>query len=292
MDIEIIEYMKSSFSVEMANTYQKAFGLFSDINLEDFIIPYDEIYATVDDFDSTFIQQQFETRLNADLNKVLNVHGIFIADGATNDFMTELLESITQVEGYMDYNHVLDILNSEITDEEKVANVLDLVSELESEDFMNGIECVNPGIVRKLFDVFGKLKNDHDSVSNNQAVIIKGKAEWVKRLYSATTVEFKNCKKSILYPQLEEGLKFNLEFGFYFNLLWSAISELSNDDIAREFVGMCIISSDKSEVALDTIKDYVGKYFHDMDQIGRIIELATRQFLVSKQDNGVTLNPS
>ena len=44
----------------------------------------------------------------------------------------------------------------------------------------------------------------------------------------------------------------------------------------------------KSEQVLETIKEYVGKYFSDIDQIGRILDLATRQFLVSKQDNGVT----
>ncbi len=287
MDIEIVEFMRASFSPEMASTYEKSFELFSLFNVEDYILPFDQIYMQVDDFDLTYIQQLLNDQLGITLNDVLHQHGIFMSDVASYDVLNEILEGIRDLENYSDHEHVLTILASEISDEEKIAEIFALVTTVETEVILVSLERVNPGLLRTIDKLFNDRKQLVESVSNNENETIKAKAEWVKRLYSLTSQEFKDCKTSALYPKLEEGLRFNMGFHFYYDLLWDEVSHGVNADIARDFVGMAIISNDKSEKVLETVKDYVGKYFHDLDQIGRVIDLATRQFLVSKQDNGI-----
>lgn len=287
MDIEIIEFIRSSFSPEEATTYEKAFELFSKFNVENYILPFNEIYMLVDDFDLTYIQQQFHDQLNEMLHDVLNEHGIFVNDETTFNTINGILEGILAIETFEDKSQIQSILDSENTDEEKFADIFTLVSDLDSDTILISLERVNPGLfrtIRKMVDIDVQAT---EIISNNDVVIIKEKAEWVKRLFSLSTVEFKECKTSILYPKLEEGLRFNLAFDFYYNMLWDSIASLNNYDIARELVGMTIISNDKAEKAVEVIREYLGKYFYDIDQIGRIMDLATRQFLVSKQDNGI-----
>ena len=147
---------------------------------------------------------------------------------------------------------------------------------------MNSSVALKDGFVKTM-----SSKQITDVVSNNEATVIKAKAEWVKRLFNLSTPEFKNCFESVLYPKLVDGLRFNMSFQFYYDMLWDEISQKTDAGIARELVGIAIISNDKSEKVLETIKEYVGKYFYDLDQIGRIVDIATRQFLISKQDNGI-----
>jgi len=288
MDIEIIDYMKVTFSPEMAESFEKSFELFNRFNLEDYILPFDSIYMEVDNFDTTYIQQRFIETMENTIRDLLNNHGIFVSDDATHDTLNAILEAILDIEYYEDIDMVLSIMDSEVSDEEKFSEVLALLSTVEQEEYMNAIERVNPGLIRTITTLFNGRKQAAEILQTPESVTIKAKAEWVKRLFSLTSTEFRDCKLSILFPKLEEGLRFNMEFDFYYNLLWGDVSHLTNADIARDLIGMAIVSSNKSEQVLETIKEYVGKYFSDIDQIGRILDLVTRQFLVSKQDNGVT----
>lgn len=289
MDIEITEYLKATSSPEMAATYEKSFELFNHFNLEDYIQPFDAIYMEVDNYDTTYIQQRFNDVMEDTLRGLLANHGIFVSDEATHEIMNVILEAILDIEHYEDVDMVLSILDSATGDEEKFAEILALLSTVEQEEFMNAIDRVNPGLIRTITTLFNERKQATAVFEIPEAVTIKAKAEWIKRLYSLKSVEFRDCKESKLFPKLEEGLRFNMEFQFYCNLLWDEIAHLNNADIARDLVGMAIISNDKSEKVLEVIKEYIGTYFSDLDQIGRVIDLSTRQFLVSKQDNGIAV---
>lgn len=287
MDIEIIEFVKTSSSPEMAATYEKSFDLFNKLNLEDYIQPFDQIYAMVDDFDLGYTQQCLFDTLNSLLQQLLNEHGVFVNDEATPDAINYILEGIYVIDSYSDSDAVLTILDADIADEEKFAEIFALITELEAETTLNILERVNPGVIRKISLIFTDKKALFDKLASTDAEIIKKKADWIKRLYSAQTPEFKDCKDTILFKRLEEGLRFNLEFDFYRELFWDEVAHYSNADLARELIGMAIVSSDKSDQALDSVKEFVGTHLSDIDQIGRVLDLATRQFLVSKQDNGI-----
>ena len=289
MDIEIIEYLKTSVSPETADVYEKSFDLLSRFNVEDYIQPFDQIYMQVDDYDLTYILEQFDTAIMTVLNSLLNQHGIFITEEASHTLLNEILEGILNIENYDDCDGVLTILDTDYPDEEKLAEILTLVTATDAETIMTCLERINPGLLRTISALFNGRKQLADSMSQTEGSLIKAKAEWVKRLYSLKSVEFRDCKESKLFPKLEEGLRFNMEFQFYCNLLWDEIAHLNNADIARDLVGMAIISNDKSEKVLEIIKEYIGTYFSDLDQIGRVIDLSTRQFLVSKQDNGIAI---
>lgn len=287
MDIEIVEFIRSSFSPEEATTYEKSFELFSKFNLENYILPFNEIYMLVDDFDLSYIHQQFHDQLNETLHGVLNEHGIFVNEETSFSLMNEILEGILNIESYNDYETILSILATENTDEEKFADIFALVTTEDSDSILLSLERVNPGLFRVITKMVEERKQMTEVVSNNEASIIKAKAEWVKRLYNLSGPEVKGCFESVLYPKLVDGLRFNMSFQFYCDMLWDEISQKTDVGIARELVGMAIISNDKSEKVLETIQEYIGKYFYDLDQIGRIIDFATRQFLISKQDSGV-----
>ena len=291
MDTEIIEFMRTSFSPEMAESYEKSFELFSKFNVEDYILPFNEIYMLVDEFDLTYIQQQFNDQLVVTLNDVLHQHGIFMNDEATIALLNEVLDGILNIENYEDHEMILTILDNEVSDEEKIADIFSLVTQTESETLLTGLDRVNPGMLRTISTLFNGRQMLLQGLSNSEASTIKAKAEWVKRLYSLTSQEFKDCRVTVVYPKLEDGLRLNMGFQFYHDLLWDEISQLTNADIARDLVGISIISCDQSEKVLENIKAFVGTFFHDLDQIGRVIDLATRQFLVSKQDNGIAIIP-
>ena len=243
----------------------------------------------VDDFDLTYIQQQFHDQLDGMLHSVLNQHGVFIQDNTSFEMMNVILEGISSVESYIDREAILTIISTENTDEEKLADILDLVTIIDSDSILLTLERVNPSIIRRIKELVEEHKAIADVISNTEITQIKAKAAWVKRLYELSGPEVKDCSNSVLYPKLTEGLRLNLSFQFYYDMLWDEISQSTNAGIARELVGMAIISNDQSERVLEVIREYVGKNFYDLDQIGRINDIAMRQFLVSKQDNGVKL---
>lgn len=289
MDFEIVEYLRATFSPEMAATYEESFQLFSHFNVEDYILPFSEIYSLVDDFDSTYIQQQFVDQLDVSQRSLLNAHGIFMNDEATAQFMNDILEGLKSVDSYSDIAAILTILDTQNTDEEKFSDIFEHVTTQPADVILTNLNRVNPGLIRKIAEIYNERRQHLSELSNNETTVIKQKAAWVKQLYQSDNLIFKQCKQTALYPKLEEGLRFNMAYDFYFKMLWDEIDEFGNYDLARELVGMAIISSDASDKVLETLRDTLSANFSDIDQIGRITDIATQQFLVSKQDNGVSI---
>lgn len=287
MQTEILEFIRSTYGTEVGELYEESFELFSHFNLEDYISPYTEIYMLIDDYDYGYINTLFNNTLFNHLLDLVKIHGIFVIDSITSRDMVNILSAISKLEEYEDTNAIINILEADTSDEAKLCDIFYLVSNVASEDYLSVIESLNPGLIRSIHELFKDRLDATDCVPDEDVEDIRNKAQWVKKLYSFKDRDFKDCKVSVLYPKLQEGLQFNMEFSFYCKYLNDQLGELSIHDFARDLVGMSAISIDQSDRVLENIKQYLSMNIHDIDQSARIMDIATRHYLLSKQDNGI-----
>lgn len=276
MKEDIINFINNIAGPETSGIYLRAFKLFDLMNLEDYILPFDEISTMSEELDSISLIDKCNTLLDEFITDLLKQHGIFIFDETKIHEALMILELIPIIVQYEDFNSLLNITDTDISDEEKLASILSIVGSNEIEFYITLIERVNPGLIRKISELLNNKKSDIVEYSNtNEQVVLINKL-------------FNNVNNSIIYPKLKDGLKFNMLFDLYIKLYWEDI--VSTEDyilISRDLVAICIISNDKKSRVLETIKDFIGINLSDLNLINKVLDTAYKFHLDVVQDNGI-----
>lgn len=276
MKEEILDWITGILGPDTKSLYERAFDLFQQINFLETLDYFQEIMNLSDDRDIEDTTDLLNEALYTQLEVVLKQHGVFIQKETPISVMLDIIENLIGIENSQEQEQISIIYQSSSSDEEKLAEILELNGVQSSEYYLEYIERINPGLVRKIGSLFSTYQPSYNVDNNN----IGNKVLLIKKLYS------KN-KDSSIYQKLNEGLKFNMQYQFYLDLFWPIISEQNPENLARDLIGIAVISCDQFSNVLAITSKSVGEAMSDIDLIGRINDSATKLFIELNQDSGI-----
>lgn len=267
MNNELLEFISNNSSPESRDTFKTVFEILETFNIEDYINPFNDAYSCVDNSEVDSIIFTFFNIAENQLVNILNSLGIFVTDETNLQELVSILEHISLIEDYEDKKAIKDIIQSDLSNEETLMTILELVGSLSADDFSNSITIVNPGFIKKIKEII-EGDSELDEIVDIDAV--RNKVANLKTLLKNCEIEY-----SIIHNELQNNLSINLEFDLYKSIFQDKLLKLYNKEqykqLAFEIVLMFIISKDKADNIPFRSREYVSNNFSDIDLNNKLL---------------------
>lgn len=220
------------------------------------------------DNDNTAILDNINATFISIFNNICNIHGIYIKEDTNLSVLIELCSGIKYLESYIDKTAISNIVEMDTTVEERVCQLLTLVTDMNIEELMTYIESVDDNFIL-MFSNNTINDNVDKDISNNIDKYGKYK-KFInnKELFSDNYI---SNTETI-------GLPYLMYIDNYVNHV-KKIAELDANTISHDLVGLAILSSDK-EPPVVLCRKYMDKITSNVNLStnidSRIINITTK----------------
>lgn len=162
MDTGLEFFIKSSYTPDKADLLLETLGLLDLAAVTGYANKFYEIMMEQGNVDASETASAFESHAYNTLCVVLKEHGIELNEGAGLMELNQFTDGILNLPYYTGIEDVLRFTECDFTSEEKLVNILMLVTPMEESRALMSIEKINPGIIGKISDIFN-LKQEINS---------------------------------------------------------------------------------------------------------------------------------
>lgn len=250
MDQLVSLYISSKFGEELGNEIRLSFELLAEFNYPNLFTPYEEIIARESSVDSSSLADEFIIKLQEDLKFVLSLHFITVANDVSLSLLNTLSEAFITLQHLEDYTHILLVLESMDTDEEKLINILNEYTGLDEVVLLEIIDKFDPKLLQLLKNV-ALVKEGHQLELEDEK-IVKAKTKTLDdiKLFGthissdAVGVQLVSIGAPLLAP-LET----------YFNMVHESINTHSTTTLAIDFLSLVLISENNNDNPRNVFKE-------------------------------------
>lgn len=261
---ELRIFLVDNVSPEIYDLVYQAFEIFDDIyppNLRD---RFEEILYTQDEslVDTSTPAIAIVSLTRFYLLNILQEHGMSLNDDVDLSRLVKIVQALIDIQSYEDQQTIIDILNLDIDKEEKFAEILSLVMDMDTSEILLELEDVSQGLLNRLKEY--TLTEPQNSVIEET----KDYSQYVKNL-----LEYKDFVKNErlkLFNLVEEGLKPGYPFEVYGNIIGREFEAMEPIQAAKELLGMALISADGNGNPKSKITEHIDKYVADLRKITQI----------------------
>lgn len=210
----------------------------------------EEFMATLNQRTTVESLGALESLLKTQTEQAINQFGIFLVD---TDFSlkvaTYILMGVHQVENYDNPMAILDICQSDTDPEEKLAEILGLVTPLTWMDYLSTIQGVNQSLIDRLVEALPTVE-ENETVPETQTFILVRTKRYLELNPRAWVLD-----------EVDNGLIIGQGLDFYvdaFNTRYhdkSQEAEVSLDILSQEFVGYLLLTNLPDEKLLEVQSD-------------------------------------
>lgn len=197
------------------------------------------------------------------LNKILNEHGIIVNEDIPISKLIILVEAMIDIQDYEDTDTILNIINLEIAQEEKIAEILSLITPIDQSEILLELESVDTTLIDRLKEFICR-----DIVVAEQEVDISDDSKYLNEIKSFSS--FTQGRDLIAMKLIESGVKPGYLFNVYLNMVSDDIQQLDPTIIATELLAFCFISLDGFSNPKATVAKHLESIVSDMRLITRI----------------------
>lgn len=268
---ELRQYLINTGDSDFVDITDKCNEVLEKHNVDDYILNIENI-ITNSNLNDQETKDAIRATLEGLINFILGLYTVQLNDSVLFSDKIEICNGLFDLSFYEDKDSVRKICESELTDEEKIAESLALVTSLNVEKILSFISEVDEGLISGIYKnipeqndennfSFGHIKNNIDLFSKYK-LILGNKEIYADRYF--------NNPNTIGMP-----------FDIYLSAFISD-SEIDNSDdteaIAQELVGLCILS-ENSSLIIDTIRKSISRITQDLNKTTKI-DLAVNKILV------------
>lgn len=229
-------------------------------NLGDYLLQVEDILYTDSQTDDNEILLKLKNLFSDLLENILSSHGILINEDLLITEKLELCSGLLLLQDYSDKVIINDYLSLDISNEEKLSEILSLVTVFNTEKILTMLAEVSDALIGKIKDII-QVQTKPDDVEE----VLKYKEKYSK---------FKNLyKNEELFSDrfVVNTETIGLPFEVYLN---SYISEIKGqptivEKIGSDMIGMCLISSTEG-IVQNIIKENIVKINNDVDFIVKV----------------------
>lgn len=210
IDFELSEYIDSTFTPEAADDIYTAFELLYSFQMEDVETDFINLITLDSYLSKEDTQDQFIILLHSKLDDVINQHKLTLNDNVSLSIKVELLSVLLSIMYLEDYSFIATVLESDLSDIEILATIVEEYSTLKDFDILTSISEIDPIFFNRLKEF---IYSKEDIVildiedSNTEAI------NNIKLLY-----EFIN-KETLGYQLVKDGISPNLTIEQYLAII-------------------------------------------------------------------------
>lgn len=275
---ELTIFITENYSLEKQGLFNRAFSVFEDYSLDDYDVPFIELITQFDSRDYLETIDSFESLIKNTLLSVISEQGVELNEDVTLEIIVEVAAGLFDIQYYEDKESIIRTIEVDFDSEEKLANLLVLVTNINLQQLIGSFESVNENI----FNLILTTCDSSDSQEADPVENTKSDQEVVSKLRMFR--EYTKLNDLIAFRILEKGFRIKLSYDFYNRYLKSMITDFKDlDRVAKEYLAVLfmakesylnpinhfrkISSSISDDITLITKLDVqITKVFNDFDK--------------------------
>lgn len=262
---ELQLFVNEQYSPEKTALLKNIFSIFDDFQLSDYDEPFMDLISQFDSSDTTTIVLDFELLARNSLVVILREHGIVVNVDILTETLIEICTGIHEIQYYEDKDSIIRILETEYSDEERIGELLKLVTTLSVDQVLNNIESLDNNIFRLIeqtcanigsseTDTVEQTKTDKDIVAN------------VKLFKS-----FVGDKDLIGFKIISKGFRVNMSFDFYFRYLKYMIATINDSEsIAMEYLIVLLMAKESHSNPINYFRKISDRMSDDLTFVTKV----------------------
>lgn len=195
------------------------------------------------------------------LFRILTEHQITVNEDIDFARLIKIVQALLDIQGYDNLDDIVYILETEDDNEQKLAEALALVCDMQAEELLLEIENVSDGFITNLQE-FTKVTPISNIIED--AVDTSVYLNRIKQFNKFIKIETR------IFKLMKEGLKAGYTFEVYSNIFGRELETLSVDEIVLELLSMCYMSVDGYNNPKATIKAHIDKMISDFRKITQV----------------------
>ena len=263
LDQDVYEYVISRFTPELADEILRGFENMVAMGYNNPDSPFINLlmgyeYAAED------MQDKFRQLHTQQLSDILKEHSLYILPTAKLTHINDVMSGVYLLQQLDDYSAIDSLLNSDMSDEDKLIEVLKYPTTLNEFDILNTLDIRDSLFIKALqYYTNEKMLSAIDVPMDNKDLIVNYKhfASFIGE-QQATGVEM-----------LRNGLKIGLPFENYIDYI-DPISNTPQD--ALNLLSFLLMAENSYKFPLVTFRKYSSRFSDDLNTVSRIDAILTR----------------
>lgn len=273
MQTNLLSWLVANTSPETVELFKRADDVFDNIGIEDHEAQYDDLIYGTDYMEPTDQMEGLNTYTSDVLESILKQHGVYVDEETDLEHLLLACEALLNLQKLQDATYAVDICeNKEMDNLEKIAEIFAYVTAHKPEEFMTYITEVSDSLFSAIIINLKNKAEDIDDILREQKSISDVKIRKIDKLYE-------DCAESFLYDLIKAGLRCNMEFDYYIELYGQQLLEMPVLEIARNLIGITIISNASEGSYNQLIDPFLSKNFIDLKELGQV-QTQVRDFFI------------
>lgn len=191
-------------------------------------------------------------RINHALRATIQDFGIMVNEAITLAQCNELLEALVYLEESEAKETILDFCQSDLSNEEKLAECLSIASAVSAESYLTYFDQVDDSLIQRIIEKSHPEATD-DLTEDIQALVLQ--RERISKVKQALKVIDDRHLKAV--TAIQSGAKLGLSFKTYLDLLLGDIAEEQAAFLAPNLYLLALISAEGLNDPIKTIQQYL-----------------------------------
>lgn len=262
---QIMAYLAGTFSQEMRDEIAASFMVMDAFSYQDL---EDDLIDILNDFeadDDDLTQAKILETVNKHLTKLLQCHQVALFEEASIAIKNQILSVLFRLQKLEDPTPVLRLLETQLSNEEKLAKIVEMYSEATETEVLENLEEVGDGLLSNLmtflYEVEERLGTDEVVFENQEMKQLK------TTLRDFFTV---NGNDNLAFDMIYNGIEPGLSIKIYYPYIQENIIVADDLTTAKNLLSLFLMSADTCQDPLSIYHKYSEQLIHDPDRIVKI----------------------
>lgn len=267
--------------------FDEAISLFETMGQDNYMKIFEATVSSSPGLTDEQVVLELLDDLHLIVNNIFTVQGISLIDEIVLSDKIKIAKAILSIFDYSDRVAIARILETDLNPEEKIAELISLVSDIPTEEAFTFITDVNPGVIARLSEVI----KDNES----ETIEIDEDFKKVIQTYILFKQKILNDSHILTDKYLVEGGTIGLPYSVYLEdlLKHKAFSDLliemdditkandnsKTDEIAKHLLGIAILSIDSNGNYAKVIKDNLSSITSNVAHTTKIESSISEQLI-------------
>jgi len=263
METNINDYIGTRFTPELASVLRISFNLFELFEYPDYDLEFENMLSVSSSMSSDDLQDKFIAEVNKYLNFILSTHKITLDEDTTLYQKNEIVYALYLLQHIDDYETPVRILESSLTDEEKIAEILSQNCTLSSDMIFSLIVDINNELIVYL------KKYLYDSISQQSEELVDDEKTKILnnlKLFNKFTGNSNNVGSVLV----KSGAKPNYRLKVYLPF----VKEVFKDKVAEEMVvhlfSLLLLAKETKDNVILGYREFNNLFFNDLNDISKM----------------------
>ena len=267
--------------------FDQAISLFDTMGQDNYLEIFEATVSSSPGLTDEQVVLELLDDLHLIVNNIFTVQGISLIDEIVLSDKIKIAKAILSIFDYSDRVAIARILETDLNPEEKIAELISLVSDIPTEEAFTFITDVNPGVIARLSEVI----KDNES----ETIEINDDFKKVIQTYILFKQKILNDSHILTDKYLVEGGTIGLPYSVYLEdlLKHKSFSDLliemdnitkandnsKTDEIAKHLLGIAILSIDSNGNHAKVIKDNLSSITSNVTHTTKIESSISEQLI-------------